>query len=241
MTLNLAPVSTSAPTLSALKQVLTTIQADSCPHFYNFHCHTTYSDGKLEPEELMAQAVQIGLQGMAISDHHTVEGYLVAQQWLQEYQNTHNTPVPLLWTGLEVTANLGGVEVHILGYGFDIAHPAMELYIQGIAPGLLLTANSSKPEGEDAHAEAVIAAIQEAGGLVILAHPARYRRPAAELIAIAAELGIDGVETYYAYNNPNPWQPSPKQTQEVKALSDRYGLLNSCGTDTHGLNLLQRL
>jgi predicted metal-dependent phosphoesterase TrpH len=74
-----------------------------------------------------------------------------------------------------------------------------------------------------------------------LAHPYRYRRPPEELIPAAADLGIDGIETYYAYNNPDPWKPSPVQTQQVKHLSEACGLLLTCGTDTHGLNLLQRL
>jgi hypothetical protein len=61
------------------------------------------------------------------------------------------------------------------------------------------------------------------------------------LIPVAAHLGIDGVEAYYAYSNPEPWQSSPKQTQQVKQLSATYNLYNTCGTDTHGSNLLKRL
>jgi len=49
------------------------------------------------------------------------------------------------------------------------------------------------------------------------------------------------METYYAYDNPQPWRTSPKQTQRVQDLSAAYNLFNTCGTDTHGRNLLQRL
>ena len=45
--------------------------------------HTNCSDGKLTPEDLMAQAIEIGLQGMAITDHHSVAGYYRAKQWLE--------------------------------------------------------------------------------------------------------------------------------------------------------------
>ncbi len=138
--------------------------------------------------------------------------------------------LPHLWTGVEITAELVGTQVHLLGYAFDQQHPSLQLYLQGKA----------LQEG-DPQAANVIAALHQAGGLVVLAHPERYRRPAKELIPVAAHLGIDGVETYYAYNNPNTWQPSPTQTQQVKHLSAAYGLLNTCGPDTHGLNLLQRL
>ena len=96
-------------------------------------------------------------------------------------------------------------------------------------------------KGEAGKAGSVIGAIQAAGGLAVLAHPARYKRSPEDLIHEAVKLGIDGVETYYAYDNPNPWRPSPRQTQLVQKLSAFYGLLNTCGTDTHGRSLLMRL
>lgn len=221
--------------VSALRKVFKTINADSCPRYFNFHMHTIYSDGNLKPEELIDQALAIGLKGFAITDHHTIGGYEVAKSCLN-YRKQQRQPddsdysVPHLWIGVEITSRLLGTEVHILGYGFDPEHPAMLTYLLGQSP-------------LDAEAEAanVIAAIHEAGGLAVLAHPVRYRRSAAELIAEAARIGIDGVETYYAYGNPNPWRPSPEQTQQVEQLSTSYELLNTCGTDTHGLNLLLRL
>ena len=231
MATNLAQASASpqpaiAQDTLALRQVFETIDAHSCPRSFNFHMHTLYSDGRLQPEVLMEQAIAIGLKGLAITDHHTTKGYQAAQHWLQDA----GSPSPHLWTGVEITADLLGTEVHILGYAFDPEHPGLQTYLQGKAP-----------QGGDAQAANVIVALHQAGGLAVLAHPARYRRPADELIPVAAHLGIDGVETYYAYNNPNPWQTSPNQTQQVKHLSATYGLLNTCGTDTHGLNLLQRL
>ena len=224
----------SAQNVSALKQVFETINAQSCPRFFNFHLHTTRSDGKLQPEELMEQAINIGLQGLAITDHHSVGGYEIAQHWLQQrHQDFHSyfdPSLPHLWTGVEITSKLLGTEVHILGYAFDPKHPAMLTYLLG-----------HSPLDDEAEAVNVIAAIHQAGGLAVLAHPVRYRRSPTDLIAEAARLGIDGVETYYAYGNPNPWRPSLEQTQKVQMLSATYGLFNTCGTDTHGNNLLLRL
>ncbi len=86
MAVNLAQASVSrkpaAQDMPALKQVFKTINANSCPHSYNFHTHTIYSDGKLKPEELIDQAIAYGLAGVAITDHHSVGGYFVAQKWL---------------------------------------------------------------------------------------------------------------------------------------------------------------
>ena len=120
--------------------------------------------------------------------------------------------------------------MHILGYGFHADRPTIAPYLQGKAP-----------KDDQAQAASVIRAIQQAGGLAVLAHPMRYRQSVEELIPAAVALGIDGVETYYAYNNPFPWAASPKQTQQVKQLSSFYHLLNTCGTDTHGADILRRV
>lgn len=237
MATNLAPASAShqppAQNVAALKRVFETIDAKSCPRSYNFHMHTTCSDGKLQPEDLIQQAISIGLKGLAITDHHSIKGYQVVERWLDQQawdSDEDKSRSPHLWTGVEITSNLMGTDVHILGYAFDPQHPSLQIYLQGNAP-----------KGSEAEAAKVIHTLHQAGGLVVLAHPARYRRPAEQLIPVAVDLGIDGVETYYAYNNPDPWQPSPTQTEQVKQLSAEYKLLNTCGTDTHGLNLLQRL
>jgi len=214
---------------AALQAIWEQIDANTCPHYYNFHMHTICSDGQLKPEEVIQQALENHLQGLAITDHHTVEGYKIANNYLQNCGEEAHT-LPQLWTGVEITSILLDTEVHILGYGFDPQHPAIVPYLQ-----------ESQPRGESAQAEAVIAAIHQAGGLVVLAHPERYLRSGEVLIPQAVELGIDGVETYYAYKNPTPWKPSPQQTAKVKALSDQYSLYDTCGTDTHGLSILQRI
>jgi predicted metal-dependent phosphoesterase TrpH len=215
----------------SLKQVWETIDADSCPYTYNFHMHTICSDGQLTPLSLMQQAIHIGLKGMAITDHHSVRGYFAAQDWLvQMLQKSEQNCLPHLWTGVEITASLDGVEVHILGYAFAPESLAIRPYLQ-----------EKSPQGKKAAAKQVIASIHQAGGLAVLAHPARYRRPAHELIPLAANLGIDGVEAYYAYTNPKPWQTSPVQTKQVKELAREYNLFTTCGTDTHGLDLLRRI
>jgi len=239
MVVNLAQditsISLAAQDASSLKHVFQSITADSCPHQFNFHMHTLCSDGRLEPEQLIEQAIALGLKGLAITDHHSTKGYRRAIQRLAQWHQVaglNPTPhvLPHLWTGMEVNAGLLGDEVHILAYGFDPYHEALQPYMQGDTVSERLYP-----------AETVILAIQTAGGLAILAHPARYRRSHHDLIPAAAALGINGIETYYAYNNPTPWQPSPRQTQEVYQLGQAYGLLHTCGTDTHGLNLLQRL
>ncbi|AFY31028.1 PHP domain-containing protein [Calothrix sp. PCC 7507] len=228
MVVNFARTSTST---EILKQVFQTIDAQSCPRLFNFHMHTVFSDGRLQPHALMEQAIAIGLQGLAITDHHSVGGYQAAQAWLEDWKwNNPGATPPHLWSGTEINANLLNTEVHILAYSFEPEHPSIKPYLQRkIATGSEYQINH------------VIAAIHQAGGLAVLAHPARYKRSHLDLIPAAAENGIDGVETFYAYNNPNPWKPSVLESEQVQRLAIEYNLFNTCGTDTHGLNLLQRL
>lgn len=230
MAVNFAQTSAS---VQRLKQVFQTINAESCPRSFNFHMHTVHSDGKLQPEALIEQAITIGLKGLAITDHHTIKGFQAAQRCLENWKFTNpdlEKRAPDFWSGVEINANLLDIEIHILGYAFEPTHPSIAPYIQRKAT-----------QGEDYQVANVIAAIHQAGGLAVLAHPARYKRSLFDLIPAASQAGIDGVEAFYAYNNPNPWQPSSKETQQVQKLAEIYGLLNTCGTDTHGLNLLQRL
>jgi predicted metal-dependent phosphoesterase TrpH len=212
-----------------IHQIFQNVNPESCPYTYNFHLHTVHSDGQLQPIQLIEQATKIGLKDLAITDHHTITGYKIAAQWLADRAAQINDP-PVLWVGAEVTSQLLGTEVHILAYDFYLDHPALEIYLQGEAPA-----------GAASYAEQVIAAIHQARGVAVLAHPARYKISAAQLIPAAAAIGIDGVETYYSYNNHHPWQYSPIPCAEVKQLSDIYGLLNTCGTDSHGTDILRRL
>jgi predicted metal-dependent phosphoesterase TrpH len=218
-----------------LKDIFQSVTAESCPHSLNFHMHTRCSDGQLTPENLIKQAIAIGLKELAITDHHTVDGYLKAQQRLHQLQQQrpYSTPAsefPRLWSGIEINADLLRSEVHILGYAFDLHHPAMQPYLK-----------RHSTSGDAYQAKTVIAAIHQAGGLAVLAHPARYRQPPRDLVPTAARLGIDGIETYYAYDNPSPWRASYRQTQEIYRLATEHGLVHTCGTDTHGLSLLKRL
>jgi len=215
----------------ALRRAWQGIEPNSCPYNYNFHMHTVFSDGQLSPLALMKQAITLGLKGMAITDHHSIEGYRAAEEWLRSKgASLSDRQLPHLWTGVEISCDLLGSEVHILGYAFAPEDPGLKPYLQGKAPS-----------GKHYQAKNAIAAIHQAGGLAILAHPERYRKPANVLIPAAVQLELDGVEAYYAYGNPKPWQPSPAQTKRVLQQAKNYDLFTTCGTDTHGLNILQRI
>ena len=210
-----------------LETVLATVDRHSCPGRCNFHCHTICSDGSLTPEELAIQAVDLGLEHLAITDHHSHQAYPLAQQTLMTLQQQGHV-IPTLWRGVEISAVLNTCLVHILALGYRTEAPLVS-YLQGEAVC-----------GEALQASSVVTAIHAAGGLATLAHPARYRLDFRVLIQAAQQLKFDAVETWYDYEMLPQWRPSPLICDDVDQLRQDLGLLASCGTDTHGANLESR-
>ncbi len=208
-----------------LVPVLREVHPSSCPERLNFHCHTTCSDGSLRPELLAEQAISLGLEHFAVTDHHSTEAHSALQARL-DLEKTRGASIPTLWSGVEISCLLDGCLVHVLALGFQPGHPSLSPYLTG-----------SAAVGPALRAGAVREAIHTAGGLALLAHPARYRRPSRELIASAAALGFDGAEAFYDYGQGQRWQPTPLVCDAIASQLQELGLLLSCGTDTHGLGL----
>ncbi|MEI8249723.1 MAG: PHP domain-containing protein [Synechococcus sp. ELA057] len=218
----LRPEAHSHPLAAVLRQV----DAASCPARFNFHCHTLHSDGSLSAAELALQARRLGLEHLAITDHHRHDAHAEAVAALAAAPSAADKPELILWRGVEISCLLQGCLVHVLALGFAEEHPSLDPYLQGAAV-----------VGPWLQAGAVVEAIRAAGGLALLAHPARYRLPHQQLIAAAAELGFDGAEAWYDYAMGPSWQPSPLVCEAIAADLQERGLLQSCGTDTHGLAL----
>ena len=81
----------------------------------DLHIHTTASDGRLSPLEVVRQAELAGLSYIAITDHDTVAAYAD----LTGYLNTATTKLSII-PGIEFSTDLPQHEVHILGYYIDI-------------------------------------------------------------------------------------------------------------------------
>lgn len=208
-----------------LATVLASVTPACCPTRLNFHCHTTHSDGSLKPEQLAEKAIAIGLEHLAVTDHHSLAGSNQVAAAL-ETARRQGRAVPTLWRGVEISCLLEGCLVHVLALGFAADHSSLDPYLQG-----------NSVVGDDLRVQAVLDAIWAADGLALLAHPARYRLPFATLIAAAAELGFDGAETWYDYEMGPRWQPTPLVCDAIARDLCSRGLLQSCGTDTHGLEL----
>lgn len=214
--------------LHPLATLLGRVEPDDCPTRVNFHCHTHCSDGSLAPLDLACQALALGLEHLAVTDHHSLGAYERIADHFAEVRD-QGRATPTLWRGVEISSLLEGCLVHVLALGFGPDHGSLEPYLQGQAV-----------VGAALRAEAVVAAIQAAGGLAVLAHPARYRIHFRRLIAAAARLGFDGGEAWYDYDQLKHWKPTTPVCEAVATELRTHGLLLSCGTDTHGHSLRGR-
>jgi predicted metal-dependent phosphoesterase TrpH len=82
------------------------IQAD-------LHLHTTFSDGTMTPTEIIRLCVERGLKVISISDHDTTNGLPEAFEVAKSFPGL--TIIP----GIELSTDVPGGEIHVLGYFVD--------------------------------------------------------------------------------------------------------------------------
>lgn len=86
----------------------------------DLHTHTSFSDGRLTPEELVAAAKAAQLKYIAITDHDTVDGIChLYEQGMLPMKGIQIIP------GIEFGAHHETQDIHILGYNIDIYHRAL--------------------------------------------------------------------------------------------------------------------
>ena len=79
---------------------------------YDFHSHSTASDGSLSPRELIARAIEHEVDVLALTDHDGTEGIAEAKQAAQ------GTSLRLI-AGVEISVTWGSSTVHILGLNIN--------------------------------------------------------------------------------------------------------------------------
>lgn len=88
----------------------------------DLHLHTTASDGRLAPRDLVARAAVAGVTVLAVTDHDTTDGLVEAAAEAARRQL-------VLVTGIEITAVDDGRDVHMLGYFFDARDQALARFL----------------------------------------------------------------------------------------------------------------
>ncbi len=76
--------------------------------YVDLHAHTTASDGRATPEELIARAQAADLQAIAVTDHDTLDG-------LPDAQRAADAAGIHLVHGIELSTIDGSREIHLLG------------------------------------------------------------------------------------------------------------------------------
>ena len=246
----------------------------------DLHCHSSFSDGTLEPEAVAARAKANGVELWALTDHDELAG----QQRALAAANALGLPC---LTGTEISVTFAGVTVHIVGLGFDTndeklarglaatrggrdarAHEmADELAKVGIAgaydgalqfvgnPDLISRTHFARflvESGVCADTQEVfrrflvegkpgfvphrwatlrdaVTWICEAGGIAVIAHPARYKFTPIEEYALFTEfkaLGGRGVEVLTGAH-------SAADALRYADTAREFDLLASRGSDFH--------
>lgn len=90
----------------------------------DLHLHTTASDGRLSPAQLVTRVAAAGITTMSVTDHDTVAG-------LAEVGAEANARGVRLVAGIEITAVAELRDVHMLGYFFDPASAPLLTFLEG--------------------------------------------------------------------------------------------------------------
>ncbi len=251
----------------------------------DLHVHSYFSDGTYTPAELIEYAVKKGLRAMALTDHDTTAGL---EEIREAALNTENAPE--IVNGVELSTDLDGHDIHIVGLFIEVEKPELKTYLQKFKdsrnlrnekmcralrdgtgmdisleklteafPGAVITRAHyarymldhkyirSMEEAFDRYIgdgkpyyiprEKVspfdgVELIKKASGISVLAHPLLYNMSLERLERLVSNLkdaGLKGIETRYTTH-------SSSDTRKMIHLAEKYGLLESGGSDFHGSN-----
>ena len=94
----------------------------------DLHTHSVYSDGSCTPAELVALAVDNGLQGVSLTDHDTVEG-------VEEMCRLGAEVGLTVISGVEISTSLHERTIHMLGYGIDPNNTDLQRWLAPLQAG----------------------------------------------------------------------------------------------------------
>jgi len=86
----------------------------------DLHIHSTVSDGRLTPAEVVRKSAELGLTVIALADHDNVDGVDPALEAATSFPQLRVIP------GVEISTTNSDGEVHVLGYFIDYTHPELK-------------------------------------------------------------------------------------------------------------------
>lgn len=185
------------------QRIETTIPLGPNEYLFDFHVHTTMSDGFLSPEERVDWYIAQGIHGAAFTDHENQRGAFRARQYVE--QNNLNFTVII---GQEYTTTYG---IHLNIFGMNQTIVPIEYADEW--PGGPLSLNTSD----------MIQYVKAQGGFVIVNHyttdgngPYTYNQ--------LQTWGVDGFEI------ANAGREYPTQ---IRTFCEANGLACIAGSDVH--------
>ncbi len=91
----------------------------------DLHLHSTASDGRFSPREVVRRAHGAGLEAIALTDHDTISGLAAAGR---EARRLGIGFVP----GCEISVEHQGIDVHLLAYFVDPESPRLRSLLEGL-------------------------------------------------------------------------------------------------------------
>ena len=89
----------------------------------DLHSHTNCSDGFYSPKELVHKASELGIEILSITDHDSVNAIDEASKFGK------SLGIEII-PGVEISSDLRGSEVHILGYFVDTENKDLAHYLE---------------------------------------------------------------------------------------------------------------
>ncbi|GAI52420.1 unnamed protein product, partial [marine sediment metagenome] len=86
----------------------------------DLHIHSTASDGRLSPEEVVYKSVELGVTIIAIADHDSVDGIALALAAAKAFPQLKVIPC------VEISTDVPQGEIHVLGYFIDYTNHELE-------------------------------------------------------------------------------------------------------------------
>ena len=90
----------------------------------DLHIHSTTSDGRFSPEEIVRKAAGVGLSVIALADHDSVDGIAPALETAKAFPGLRVIPC------VEISTDTANGEVHVLGYFIDYTNQELKVALE---------------------------------------------------------------------------------------------------------------
>src|SRR6267154_1171626 len=198
----------------------------------DLHSHTLHSDGQRTPDELLAEAAAAKVTVLSLTDHDTVSGIADASAAATR-RGIRLVP------GIELSCELHGREVHVLGHFLDpcsgallqlaadmLAECGHARTVKDAFDRFLHSRGSLWVDRRRLSVAEAVALVRSAGGTSSIAHPGANEVSRQEL-KVCADGGLDAVEALHPDHVPT-------QAQAYERWAAELQLLVTAGSDYHG-------